>query len=231
MTDHFIDSQLAKIAAAIAEPARTRMLCALMDDRARTSTELAMIAEVSTSTASVHLTKLVGQNLLKVVAQGKHRYYQLAHPQVAATLESLMVLAGYTPSEFIPNTPSHLRRARTCYDHMAGEIAVALHDYLVQHDWIRTSTQDNQYLITALGEQHLHDLGMDLHVLRNSRRQLACACLDWSERRSHLGGALGAMILKFCIQHAWLERELDGRALHLSSKGKRQFLKVFKISL
>jgi DNA-binding transcriptional ArsR family regulator len=113
-------NRLARLAAAIAEPARARMLCSLMDGRARTSTELAVIAEVSPSTASVHLAKLKQQELVKVLAQGKHRYYSLHDERVAATLESLMVLAGTRSRPFVPNTPSHLRWARTCYDHMAG---------------------------------------------------------------------------------------------------------------
>ena len=152
MTDQAIDNQLAKIAAAIAEPARTRMLCALMDGRARTSTELAIIADVSTSTTSAHLSKLIAHQLLKVVAQGKHRYYQLANEQVASTMESLMVLAGHTVTEFTPTTPHHLRFARTCYDHMAGVIAVKLHNFLLEHAWIGVSAKENQYLITAIGQ-------------------------------------------------------------------------------
>src|SRR5271168_619993 len=126
-----MDVQASRIAAAIGEPARARMLYCLMDNRARTGTELAVIAEVSPSTASVHLNRLRVERLVKVLAQGKHRYYSLAGGQVAAVLEGLTVLAGRPRKKFVPNTPSGLRGARTCYDHIAGVLGVALHDRLV----------------------------------------------------------------------------------------------------
>ena len=114
------DADVSAVAAAIAEPARTRMLYCLMDGHARTSTELAVVAGVSPSTASVHLARLLEQRLVQVLAQGKHRYYSLQGPSVAAALEALMVVAGGARERFVPNTPTRLRNARTCYDHMAG---------------------------------------------------------------------------------------------------------------
>src|SRR5713101_6881070 len=122
------DEAASAIAAAIGEPARARMLYCLADGRARTSTELAMVAEVSPSTASVHLQRLMTKRLVKVFAQGKHRYYSLEGPNVAAALEALSVLAGGTRNAFVPNTPKPLRAARTCYDHIAGSLGVLLHD-------------------------------------------------------------------------------------------------------
>src|SRR6516225_8123633 len=122
------DATVAPIAAAIGEPARARMLYCLLDNRARSSTELAVVAGVSPSTASVHLSRLTTEQLIKVVAQGKHRYYSLQGSEVAGVLEGLSVLAGGSRSQFSPTTPSHLRAARTCYDHMAGALGVALHD-------------------------------------------------------------------------------------------------------
>src|SRR5215831_6627689 len=130
------DSALARIAAAIAEPARARMLGQLLDGHARTSTELAAIAEVTPSTASVHLARLREQRLVRVSAQGKHRYYSLEGPGVASALEALLVVAGGPRSPFVPSTPPRLRAARTCYDHMAGDVAVALHDRFVGLGWI-----------------------------------------------------------------------------------------------
>ena len=229
------DTQLSKLAAAIAEPARTRMLCSLMDGRARTSTELAALAEVSPSTASVHLSKLREQHLVLVVAQGKHRYYQIANQQVAAALESLLLIAGQfqapTP-RFTSSTPDHLRKARTCYDHMAGEIAVGMHDYLLQQKWITPKPEDSSaYELSIEGIRALEELGIDIASVRKSRRRFACSCLDWSERTPHLGGALGAALLKLIMQKSWVESDLDSRVLRVTSKGKRQFYQVFGLEV
>ncbi|PXX45241.1 ArsR/SmtB family transcription factor [Undibacterium pigrum] len=226
----YADTQLAKLAGAIAEPARARMLCSLMDGRARTSTELAVVAEVSPSTASVHLSKLLEQHLVNVVAQGKHRYYQLASNEVAIALESLLLIAGLPKSRFVPNTPDRLRKARTCYDHMAGEVAVGVHDYLMQQAWIRpVDGEETAYELTSVGSKALEELGLDIATTRKARRRFACSCLDWSERTPHLGGALGAALLNLLINRSWLERDLDSRALALTAKGKREFQKVFAI--
>lgn len=126
------DTQLARIASAIGEPARARMLCCLLDGHARTSTELSVMAQVSPSTASAHLARLKEDGLLRQLAQGKHRYYSLAGGNVAAALEALLVVAGVQPATFKPSTPHRLHTARTCYDHMAGTVAVALHDRFAQ---------------------------------------------------------------------------------------------------
>jgi DNA-binding transcriptional ArsR family regulator len=126
--EHHNDVGVSRIAAAIGEPARARMLYCLMDGHARTSTELAVVAEVSPSTASVHLSRLKTERLVKVLVQGKHRFYSLEGPNVASALEGLSVLAGGSRDKFVPSTPSRLRAARTCYDHMAGTVGVALHD-------------------------------------------------------------------------------------------------------
>jgi DNA-binding transcriptional ArsR family regulator len=130
------DNHLARIAGAIAEPARARMLCCLLDGHARTSTELSVVAEVSPSTASAHLARLKEEQLVQLLAQGKHRYYQLADANVAAALEALLVVAGLPRPAFKPNTPDRLRHARTCYDHMAGTVAVRLHDHMAAQGWL-----------------------------------------------------------------------------------------------
>src|SRR5260370_3221870 len=122
------DTAVSRIAAAIGEPARARMLYCLADGHARTSTQLAVVAEVSPSTASVHLSRLKTEHLVKVHVQGKHRYYSLEGPNVASALEGLSVLAGGSRDKFVPNTPSRLLAARTCYDHLAGKLGVSLHD-------------------------------------------------------------------------------------------------------
>ena len=228
MTSDFADTRLAGVASAIAEPARTRMLCCLMDGRARTSTELAVVAQVSPSTASVHLAKLKEQHLVQVLAQGKHRYYSLAGEEVAAALEALLRVAGGSRPAFVPTTPERLRHARTCYDHMAGTVAVGMHDYMMRHRWL-SAAEDGGYLLSSEGEAAFVTLGLDLRKVRTARRRFACACLDWSERRAHLGGALGAELMAMLLRDGWVEADLDSRALAMTRDGKRRFKRAFAL--
>lgn len=223
------DLPLSSVAAVIADPARARMLCSLMDGRARTATELAVVAGIGASTASSHFQRLRDQGLVELAVQGKHRYYRLAGPQVAAALEALMVVAGGLPprSPYQPSTPSALCHARTCYDHMAGTLAVTLHDALVDKAWLDPHT----YLLTPAGEAAMADLGLDVAALRRRRRRFAHACLDWSERRPHLGGALGAALLDTVCQRGWMVKDLDSRALRVTSKGRARLGIIFGAQL
>ena len=222
------DVTVAAIAAAIGEPARARMLYALMDGHARTSTELAVVADIGASTASAHLGRLKVAGLVVVVAQGKHRYYQLAGTEVAAVLEGLNVLAGSKPA-FTPNTPRRLRAARTCYDHVAGAVGVALHDRLQALEWLVPAPGDppGRYDVTPSGAAALDGLGVDVALARAQRRRFACDCLDWSERRPHLGGALGAALLTLVLRRRWLEQDLDSRALSVTPLGRRELASRF----
>lgn len=222
------DSQVSAIAAAIAEPARTRMLYCLMDGHARTSTELAAVAEVSPSTASVHLARLKEQRLVKVATQGKYRYYSLEGPGVAAALEALHVLAGTPPSRFVPNTPPRLRAARTCYDHMAGAVAVALHRRFLERGWL-VDTASGDYELTEDGSRALTALGVDVDGARAQRRRFACACLDWSERQPHMAGALAAALLKAALKRRWVVKDLDSRALRVTPLGRRVLNRHFDL--
>ena len=222
------DMGLAQLAGAIAEPARARMLCSLLDGHARTATELATLAEVGASTASAHLSRLRDDGLLSMVAQGKHRYYRLASTEVARALEALLVVAGvpatpFTP--FTPSTPDRLRHARTCYDHMAGTVAVTVHDQLLAQGWLLDD--GGEYRLSEAGAAGMAALGIDVPQLHKQRRRFACACLDWSERRAHLGGALGAAILQLALRQRWAERELDSRALRLTPASERRLLAAF----
>ena len=225
------DGAVARIAAAIGEPARARILYCLMDGHARTSTELAIVAEVSPSTASVHLSRLKTERLVDVVVQGKHRYYSLEGPNVASALEGLSVLAGRSREKFVPRTPDRLRAARTCYDHMAGAVGVMLHDRFKALGWLSNgSKRDNEvnaYDLTLDGTKALAALGIDLEETRALRRRFACACLDWSERRPHVGGALGAALLKVALKRKWVVQELDSRALDVTRVGRREMLTRF----
>jgi DNA-binding transcriptional ArsR family regulator len=223
------DPGVASIAAAIGEPARARMLYSLADGHARTSTELALVSGVSPSTASVHLNRLRIERLVKVAVQGKHRYYSLEGPNVACVLEGLSVLAGRVPGKFVPNTPNRLRAARTCYDHIAGTLGVSLHDRFRALRWLSSDSTgvDNAYSLTLEGANALQTLGIDLEETRTLRRRFAYACLDWSERRPHIGGALGAAVLKVALKRRWVVQDLDSRALGITSFGRREMLSRF----
>ena len=226
--EHDGDGAVSGIAAAIGEPARARMLYCLLDGRARTSTELAIVAEVSPSTASAHLQRLKDKRLVKALAQGKHRYYSLEGASVAAALEALSVLAGGEGSRpaFVPNTPSGLRAARTCYDHIAGTLGVALHDRFQALRWL-----SGDYDLTAAGVKAFEGLGIDVDAARRSRRRFAYACVDWSERRPHLGGAIGAGVLSAALNRGWVLQELDSRALTVTRAGRREMLAKFGLEL
>jgi len=223
------DDGVSRIAAAIGEPARARMLYCLLDGHARTSTELAMVADVTPSTASAHLNRLKTEHLVRVHVQGKHRYYRLEGPDVARALEGLSVLAGGARDQFVPNTPSRLLAARTCYDHLAGTLGVALHDRFTAMGWLTDCSTDGDgaYDLTQDGVRAFETLGIDVKATRVLRRRFAYACLDWSERRPHIGGALGAALLKIALKRKWVIQDLDSRALDVTSVGKREILARF----
>jgi hypothetical protein len=182
---------------------------------------------VSLSTTSVHLHRLRTEQLVKVLIQGKHRYYSLGGPEVAAALEALDVIANGAPAKFVPRTPNSLLVARTCYDHLAGKIGVHLHDRLRVLEWISviSGEQDSAYDLTHAGAKALGCLGIDVQAMRTARRRFAYPCLDWSERRPHLGGALGAALLATLLKKKWMVPEPDSRALRVTPLGQREMLK------
>jgi DNA-binding transcriptional ArsR family regulator len=232
MSQVSVEIGVASIAAAIGEPARARMLYCLLDGHSRTSTELAIVGEVSPSTASVHLARLKDQRLVKVLSQGKHRYYSLEGETVARALEALTVVAGGMRQKFVPGTPPHLRAARTCYDHMAGLLAVTLRDRFEKLNWLASdSVEADAYDLTEEGRKAISALGIDVDAVRSLRRRFAYACVDWSERRPHIGGALGRAILQFMLEQQWLVQDLDSRALSLTALGQRQMLARFGLKI
>ena len=163
---------------------------------------------------------------MKVVAQGKHRYYSLENASVARALEALLVVAGGSRAAFVPTTPSRLRAARTCYDHMAGTLGVSLHDRFKALHWLSPGS-DDAYNLTLAGTKAFEALGIDLQATRALRRRFAYACLDWSERRPHVGGALGAAVLKIALKRKWVVQDLDSRALGVTNLGRREMLARF----
>lgn len=230
--DH-ADVAVSRVAAAIGEPARARMLLCLMDGHSRTSTELAMVAEVSPSTASVHLNRLKIERLVKMQVQGKHRFYRLEGPDVASALEGLSVLAGGSGEKVVPSTLNPLHVARTCYDHMAGKLGVLLHDRFAALRWLSADATGSStaYGLTPKGTKAFEALGIDIGAIRTLRRRFASACLDWSERQPHVGGALGAALLKVALKRKWVTSDLDSRALDITSFGRREMFTRFGLRL
>jgi len=226
---HREHSAAANIAGAIADPARARILYCLMDGHAQTSTELSVVANVSPSTTSAHLNRLKAANLVTVFVQGKHRYYSLAGSDVANLLEGLSVLAGGFRAPPASKVPSRLRTARTCYDHLAGEVGVLLHDRFKALGFLqREQRHDGKlYDLSPAGTEALQAFGIDVAATRALRRQFAYDCLDWSERRPHLGGALGAAVLKIALRRKWVIPDLDSRALSVTRKGRSEMAARF----
>ena len=211
---------IARVAALVADDSRARMLMALMDGRAMTATELAVEADVSPSTASSHISKLSVCGLITTATQGRHRYFRLSGPDVATALEGLMGIApqANTPRRVFGPADPDIRVSRVCYDHLAGEAAVQMLDRLRATHLIAGA---RELVITPAGETWCHKVGIDLAPLRRRRRPLCRPCLDWSERRTHLGGALGAAILDRLLTLRYAHKETGSRILTLSPRGRR----------
>lgn len=219
---------IARVAALIGDPARANILTALMDGRALTITELAGVAGVTIQTASGHIAKLNDARLVAYEKQGRHRYVRLSGPDVAQVLEGLMGLAQRTGAVPVRAGPKDaaLRTARVCYDHLAGELGVQLFDGLSERQLIG----DNGGLtVTPTGEKFFLDFGIDLNAFKASKRSVCRTCLDWSERRYHLGGALGAALLSEFLNRKWASRR-DGRVVEFSTAGLTGFSETFGIA-
>ena len=217
-------NQIAHIAALVGEPARTGMLLALMDGRALTAHELAAAGNITPATASRHLGLLVEAGLLRVESQGRHRYHRLASREVAQVLEGIMQLASRNVASprRITTGPrdAQMRLARTCYDHLAGGIAVAMAQYLVDEGAVVIDDEEAQ--VTQRAGQLLQKLGIPKDAVYDEgtgKRPHCRPCLDWGERRMHLAGRLGALLCSHCLSQGWLLRRRDSRALELTPAG------------
>jgi DNA-binding transcriptional ArsR family regulator len=218
---------LAGLAALIADPARARMLTAVMSGIALTATELAMEAGIAASTASTHLAKLTSGQILAIEKQGRHRYFRIFDAEVAAMLEELMEIASRRgPRRRIGPADPSLRLARVCYDHLAGERGVWLLDRLRERRIV-----DHRLQLSGDAEPFFATLGIDIAPLEKSRRPLCRPCLDWSERRHHLGGALGAAILDRIFALRWARREVVGRVVVFSASGERAMRQLFGLNV
>lgn len=219
-------SGLAETAALVGDPARANMLLALMDGRALTATELAGAGGVTPQTASAHLARMTQAGLLTVERQGRHRYHRLASVTIARMLESIMAVAA-TPPGFPGRRPRTgpkdraMRRARTCYDHLAGQIAVAMADRMAERGHVELLPDGG--VLTEDGAAFLHGIGVDLNndVTRTRRKGRFCRpCLDWSERRMHIAGTVGAAMLSACFANGWMRRVDGSRAIIVTPPGR-----------
>ncbi|TPM35585.1 winged helix-turn-helix domain-containing protein [Mesorhizobium sp. B2-3-4] len=216
---------IARIASLVGDPARANMLSALMGGTALTASELALEAGVSLPTASSHLSKLMEGGLLTLASQGRHRYYGLAGPQVAGMIEAITGVAEAVGPKRVRPGPrdAAMRVARVCYDHLAGEQAVAMLDRLVDRNILLRD--DKEIRLGPSAASHFAAIGIDVYT--KPRRPVCRACLDWSVRRSHLAGTLGAAILDKILAEKWARREKDSRAVVFTPPGRQAFEKVF----
>ena len=224
-----IQPSLAEVAALVGNPARANMLTALLDGRALTATELAYAGGVAPQTASGHLARLTEGRLLTLAKQGRHVYYRLASPLIGRMLESIMAVAADGPPRYQPRWRGGdaLRNARTCYDHLAGRLGVGLADALVARDHVTLSEDGG--VVTRRGEEFFRSFGIELHGSNETRRAFCRPCLDWSERRTHLAGALGAALASRSFALGWITRIRDTRAVLVTADGRRGFSQTFGI--
>lgn len=211
---------LASTAAMIADPTRAAMLSALLDARPLSAGELARCANVSAQSASMHLAQLLAGGFLKVSREGRHRYYSITGPDIANAIEALGTIS--TPQSYRPSIADRdLCYARTCYDHLAGELGVKLTSAL-EHNRLLVPSGEREYDVTRRGEEWLAHWQIDIESLRKTRRIFARRCLDWTERRYHLAGALGAAVCDKFLEFHWIRREKRSRIVHLSLGGQRE---------
>ncbi|MBO0858461.1 MAG: winged helix-turn-helix transcriptional regulator [Chloracidobacterium sp.] len=226
-----VKHDLAEIATLIGEPTRVVMLWSLVGGQARPASELAFYANVSAQNASAHLARLVEAGMLVVEARGRHRYYRLAGADVAHAIEALAALSPMAKEAagLPPRQTSDLKYARTCYDHLAGKVAVEICAALENEGFL--NPVDADFEITSRGEKMFRGLGMEIGELRDERRAFARQCQDWSERRPHIAGALGAAMLDLMFQRGWIARVRSSRIVRVTAKGREDVYRLLKLAL
>jgi DNA-binding transcriptional ArsR family regulator len=223
-----MENQFVKIASLIGDPTRAVIMWTLLDGKAFTATELAIAANTSPQNMSMHLAKLLEADLLCVEKQGRHKYYRFSSKETAYAIEAMASLIPPTFSEKKNSEKrSPIKHCRTCYDHLAGKIGVAVAESLLEQKIIVDS--DNKFEISREGAKWFSDFGIDLEEIKKQRRLFLKPCLDWSERKNHIAGSVGASLLDKMIADDWLRRTKDSRAIQITGKGEKELLKHFKI--
>ena len=225
------DVRMAEVAALVGDPARANILAALMGGRPLTASELVCAAGVSPQTTSGHLGKLTAGRLIACMKQGRHRYYRIATHRVAEMLEGIMAVVADAPPRHRPasKVDEAMRTARTCYDHFAGKLGVGLTDALCAHGRLALTEEGGE--VTDGGVAFFEKFGVGLAAARGRRRIFCRPCLDWTERRPHLGGSVGAALAQRCFDLDWLKRMRESRALTLTPAGRRGLTETFGVSL
>jgi len=220
---------IAEIAAQVGDPARATMVAALLDGRAMAASELASAARITPQTASAHLAKLTEAGLLSVVRNGRHRHFRLASPAVVGMIEGIVAVALAKRPRYRPLSPQAraLNAARICYDHLAGRLSVDLTDSFVARRYVVLDGEAAE--ITRAGARFFTEFGVELPTPRSTRRRFSRLCLDWTERRPHIAGALGAAITRRCFDLGWMRRMKDSHAVVVTPLGRRGFRKTFGI--
>jgi len=222
-------TSLARAAALIADPSRSAILWSLLGGESRPASELAMIANISPQTASNHLKLLLNAGFLKAEKTGRNRFYKLGMPTVGVAMESLAATGGGTLNGIARKSAPELVFARTCYDHLAGELGVALLNRLGERKLIREHGHD--YQLSMSGEKFFADLGIEWNAALGTRRRFAYPCLDWSQRVPHLGGALGAVLLAWLVRSKAISRQRGSRAVRVTDLGRKMMKQFFEIEL
>ncbi|MBX9823552.1 MAG: helix-turn-helix domain-containing protein [Xanthobacteraceae bacterium] len=225
-------ANVVEVAALVGDTARATMLAALMGGEALTATELAYLARISRSTASGHLARLTAAKLVTVTRKRRFAYYRIASPLVARMMESIKAVAAIeVPPRHRPRSAEEEAQlfARSCYDHLAGYVGVAVADALAARDHVVLNDEGGE--VTAAGERFFRAFGADLTVPAGSRRLFCQPCLDWSERRYHIKGRVGAAILCRCLELGWFKRVRDSRALKITPEGRDGLADVFGVKL
>lgn len=225
------EPDIPRIASLLADAARAKILWTLIDGTTRPAGELAYAANISAQSASAHLAKLVEGGLLESEAQGRHRYFRIASAEVAGAIEGMASLSAATrpraPRAPLPShsVPVQFLHARTCYGHLAGEMAVEILEAMLKSRWLAAEERD--FTVTRRGEEKLAALDVDLAAARQSRRTFARTCVDLTQRRPHLGGALGDALLDLYVARGWVQRQRRSRVVSITPKGHENFRRVF----
>src|SRR5258706_5444988 len=226
-----MENQFKEIAALIGESTRATIMWTLLDGKAFTATELAIVANTSPQNISMHLNKLVEADLLCVENQGRYRYYSFSRRDIAYAIEAMANLIPHTTGKKNLKTEnrSDIKYCRSCYDHLAGKIGVAITDGLLQQKII--IDRNNAFEISNKGQRWFSDLDIDISSLKEQRRSIIRPCLDWSERRNHIGGSLAAALLETMIFGDWIRRTKNSRVILITAKGQKELYKYFKVDI